>query len=231
VPGRRKGSTAGPLSAGAGIALLALGLAACGGSGSAGTTSSGTPGRTAASGAPGASGGSGASGKLTPPGTRLRLGQDATVGWVPPGSATGNGPHKGLKLQVTVLSIVKGTIGDFKNVQLKPEEKASTPYYVKVRIKALGNTPPSGTNDDPDVTLDAIDDRGQRQSSIIFMGTFSRCDDTSPPKPFANGKSYESCLTYLMPGGGAIQRMAWNNGPSAANAVSPYFEKPVVWGG
>ncbi len=81
------------------------------------------------------------------------------------------------------------------------------------------------------LTLDAIDDRGQKQSSIIFLGTFSRCDDKQPPKPFANGKSYESCLPYLMPGGGSIQRVEWNNGPSKGDGVSPYFEHPIVWPG
>ena len=54
-------------------------------------------------------------------------------------------------------------------------------------------------------------------------------DDTSPPKPFANGKSYESCLTYLMPGGGSIQKVQWNSGPSKAGEVTPYFDDPIVW--
>jgi hypothetical protein len=223
APVGRTRNTAARVVAGVGAAALLLGLAACKGSGSSGANSAPAPSETTVAGA------ASASGSLTPPGAHLKLGQGATVGWVPPGSDTGTGPHKGLKLQVTVMSIMKGTIGDFKNVQLKPQERNSTPYYVKVRIKALGSTPPSGTNDDPDVTLDAIDDRGQEQNNIIFLGTFTRCDDASPPKPFANGKSFSSCLTYLMPGGGAIRQMAWKNGPSKANAVTPYFEKPVVW--
>lgn len=221
MPGRR---IEGRVVAGAGVAALAFGLAACGGSSGTAKTP-GTPPVTTASEA------SNVSGDLTPPGTHLRLGQGATVGWVPPRSGLGTGPHKGLKLRVTVLSIMKGTIGDFKNVQLKPEQRASTPYYVKVRIKALGGTPPPAANDDPDVTLDAIDDRGQQQNNLIFLGTFSRCDDASPPKPFANGRSFGSCLTYLMPGGGAIRQMVWKNGPSKANTVTPYFEKPIVWAG
>jgi hypothetical protein len=222
APGRRIRNTAGRVVAGVGVAALALGLTACKESGSSGAKAAPAPSETTSAAA-------GASGGLTPPGTRLRPGQSATVGWVPPDAGAVTGPHKGLKLQVTVLSIEQGKLGDFKNVQLKAEERNSTPYYVKVRIKALGSIPPSGTNDDPDVTLDAIDDRGQQQNNIIFLGTFARCDDTAPPKPFANGKSYRSCLTYLMPGGGSIQQMAWKNGPSKANAVTPYFEKPVVW--
>jgi hypothetical protein len=213
---------AGRAAAGIGVAVLAL--AACGGSGSgasSGTSTSATPTPTAAAVA--------GSGSLTPPGTHLRFGQAATAGWVPASLDTGSAAHKALKLQVTVRSVQKGTIADFKNVQLKPAERTSTPYYVKVRIKALGGTPPSGANDDPDVTLDAVDDRGQQQSNIIFLGTFSRCDDARPPKPFVNGKSYDSCLAYLMPGGGSIQKVQWNSGPSKTNEVTPYFDKPIVW--
>jgi hypothetical protein len=215
----------------AGAAALALGLAACGGGASStgaskagASTTPSTPVATPVAGA-------GSSGELTPPGTHLGLGQAATVGWVPSSMRSGPGAHKGLKLRVTVESIAKGSIADFKNVRLKAAERNSTPYYVKVRIKALGSVAPSGAGDDPDVTLDAVDDRGQQQNSIIFLGTFSRCDDVSPPKPFVNGKTYESCLAYLMPGGGSIQKVQWNDGPAKANAVTPYFDRPIVWAG
>jgi hypothetical protein len=205
----------------AGAAAAVLALAACHHGGSSGSPRTSAP--TTVSAAP--------PGGLTPPGTHLRFGQAATAGWVPPSADTGTGAHRGYRLQLTVESLEKGTIADFKNVQLKADERASTPYYVKVRIKALGSTPPAGKDDDPDVTLDAIDDRGQKQSSIIFLGTFDRCDDKSPPKPFANGRSYESCLTYLVPGGGSIQKVQWNSGPSKADEVTPYFDKPLVWSG
>ena len=76
----------------------------------------------------------------------------------------------------------------------------------------------------------AIDDRGQEQQSITFLGTFSRCDDPTPPKQFVSGKTYQSCLAYLIPGGGSIQKVQWDNGPAAANAVTPYFDRPIVWG-
>lgn len=71
----------------------------------------------------------------------------------------------------------------------------------------------------------------QPDPATIFLGTFAKCDGVSPPKPFANGKSFSSCLTYLMPGDGSVQQMAWKNGPSKANAVTPCSEKPVVWAG
>jgi hypothetical protein len=212
-------------------AAIALGLAACGGT-TTGTASAGnqTPANSPATtthAAPTTS--AAAAGGLTAPGTHLAFGQEATVGWVPLDQDTGEGAKTGLKLQVTVESIVKGTMDDFKNIDVDANQRNSTPYYVTVRIKALDTTAPTG-EDDPDLVFDAIDDRGQQQDSVTFLGTFDRCNDATAPKPFVSGKSYESCLAYLMPGGGSIQSVQWNNGPAAANEVTPYFDKPLVWG-
>jgi hypothetical protein len=212
-------------------AALTLTLAACGG-GSSSTASNASSETTSAqrteadpTTAAAASGGS-----LTPPGTKLGLGREATVGWVPPSTYDAAGAQQGIELQVAVDSIEKGTIDDFRNIELEPEQRHSTPYYVKVRVKTLGMSEPPAI-DDPDVSFEAIDDRGQQQQSITFIGTFPHCEDQSPPEPFKDGKSYESCLTYLMPGGGSIERVEWADGPSKPNEVTPYFDEPVVWAG
>ena len=120
-------------------------------------------------------------------------------------------------------------MADFRNVELNASERKATPYYVQLRVTALSSTPPP-KDSDPAITFTAIDDRGQEQQSITFLGTFSRCDDPMPPKKFVSGKTYQSCLTYLIPGGGSIQKVQWDNGPAAANQVTPYFERPIVWG-
>jgi len=99
-------------------------------------------------------------GGLTPPGTHLGFGKDAIVGWVPP-SDNGTGAHKGIKLQVTVESIQKGTLADFRNVNLDAKEKKDTPYYVTLRITELQNAPVP-QDSDPAITFTAIDDRGQQ---------------------------------------------------------------------
>jgi hypothetical protein len=204
--------------------VLSMGLAACGGGGSSGTQPAGTTqAHTSQAPQPAVRGG------LTPPGAQLAFGKPAKVGWVPLSTVSAGGPRKTITLDIAVESIEKGSLGDFKNVQLDSEQKRSTPYYVKVRVADVGATAPA--SDDPDVTFRAIDDRGQAQPSVTFLGTFSRCDDKRPPKPFKPGSSYESCLTYLMPGGGAITSVRWNDGPTKGQAVSPYFEKPIVWRG
>jgi hypothetical protein len=216
-------------------------VAACSGGGSsasspaAGTTGGGSqstasaPAQSqAASQSPAAAAKTGADG-LTPPGTHLGFGKDAIVGWVPPTEDTGTGAHKGLKVQVTVESIQKGTLADFRNVDLDAKEKKSTPYYVQVRLTALSSAKIPADND-PFLTFTAIDDRGQQQDNITFLGTFQRCDDPTAPTAFVAGKTYQSCLAYLIPGGGSIQSVQWNDGPAPADDVTPYFDKPVVWG-
>ena len=217
------------------IAAVAIpGLAACSGTSSgsspASPASSPAASSSASTSAPAQSQGQAAgSGSLTPPGAHLAFGGPATVGWVPPSQDTGTGAHHGIKLRVTVVSIQKGTMADFRNVQLNGTERKSTPYYVQLRVTALSSTPPP-KDSDPAITFTAIDDRGQQQQSITFLGTFSRCDDPMPPKQFVSGKTYESCLAYLIPGGGSIQKVQWDNGPAAANEVTPYFDRPIVWG-
>jgi hypothetical protein len=226
------------------IAAIALPtLAACSGGGSSsaspagGTTGGGnTPATSApaqsqsqqASQSPAAAAKTGADG-LTPPGTHLGLGTAATVGWIPPTEDTGTGAHKGIKLQVTVESIQKGSLADFANVDLTAKEKKDTPYYVQLRLTPMENVKIPADND-PALTFTAIDDRGQEQDNITFLGTFQRCDDPTPPKSFVTGQSYQACLAYLIPGGGSIQSVQWNDGPSPANDVSAYYDKPVVWG-
>jgi hypothetical protein len=221
------------------IAAVAVpGLAACSGSSPASSGSSPTASSSAGTSSPAqspaasqsaAQGQTAGSGSLTPPGTHLAFGGPATVGWVPPSQDLGTGAHKGIKLQVTVVSIQKGTMADFRNVELNGNQRRSTPYYVQLRVTALSNASVP-KDSDPAITFSAIDDRGQEQQSITFLGTFSRCDDPTPPKQFVSGKTYQSCLAYLIPGGGSIQKIQWDNGPAAANAVTPYFDRPIVWG-
>jgi hypothetical protein len=117
------------------IAAVAVpGLAACSGTSSGsspaspGISSAGasSPVQSPASSQPAAQGRTAGSGSLTPPGTHLALGGPATVGWVPPSQDLGTGAHKGIKLQVTVVSIQKGTMADFRNVELS-ETSAAPP--------------------------------------------------------------------------------------------------------
>lgn len=218
---------------------LALGMAACGGESAsdddgssttpAAATSEATTPETTETTETTAADTAGGDGGLTPPGTRLALGERATAGWVPASSYSATGAQTGYRLQLSVDAIERGTIDDLKNIDLDPDQQRSTPYYVTVTVKALEDVKVG--SDDPDVTFDAIDDRGQEQGKVIFIGDFDRCEDADVPRPFTAGTSFESCLTYLMPGGGSIEEVRWGSGPSKRNEVTPYFDKPIVWAG
>ena len=149
-------------------------------------------------------GGSTAGGGLTEPGATLKLGEAAHVTYKP---LTATDDKNLFEVDATALKIEKGSIDDFKNISLDEDQKASTPYYVTVKIENTGKEIPLGDMEgDPDLKFGAMDDRGQEQASVTFIGDFERCADTDAPKPFAKGKSYESCLTFLVGGDGSIPR-------------------------
>jgi len=140
------------------------------------------------------------SGGLTPMGSTLKIGDAAVIAY------DDSSNHKKSRIEVTPVKIEKGTIGDFKNIDLEGKEKTSTPYYVTMKVKNVGKGDLSGT--DPASYIDGIDDRGQEQSNIIFFGTFDRCD-SDKAKSLKPGESYSSCLAYLIAGGGSIVGMRW----------------------
>lgn len=208
---------------------LALALTACGG-GSSSTSSSPTATHATSSATASASASSTvpttpatpatattpASGSgITAPGASLTSGQTATVLYTPP-LTTG----KKFMLKVTVESIQKGTLADFNGIQLDAAQKASTPVYVRVRLSDLSLGNASASNNDPSVAINGIDNTGQQQQSVTFFGTFPRCNSVSAPRPFTRGTSFETCLTFMVPGG--ITKAAWIGTDS-------YINSPVTW--
>ena len=165
-------------------------------------------------------GGSTAGGGLTEPGATLTLGETAHVTYKP---LTATDDKNLFHVDATAEEIEKGSIDDFENISLDEDQKASTPYYVTVKIENTGKEIPLGDMEgDPDLKFGAIDDRGQEQPSITFIGDFERCEDTDAPKPFAKGKSYESCLAFLVGGDGSITEVRWKGSDK-------YILKPVAW--
>lgn len=165
-------------------------------------------------------GGGASAGGLTKPGTTLKLGETAHVTYKP---LTATDDKNLFKVDATALKIEKGSIDDFKNISLDENQKTSTPYYVTVKIANTGKEIPLGdTEGDPDLKFGAMDDRGQEQPSITFIGDFERCQDTDAPKPFTEGKSYESCLAFLVGGDGSITEVRWKGSDK-------YILDPVAW--
>jgi hypothetical protein len=155
------------------------------------------------------------SGATAAPGTKLTVGQTAKVPFAPAGSTD---KSKASTLQVTVQSFDKGSLSDFNGIQLDANEKASTPVYVKVHVTNLG--PASIDVDSSAAAIEGVDNTGNNQSSVTFIGTFPKCPDAASTKPLGTGKGYDDCLTFLVPGG--ITKVSYNG-------TSDYIDSPVTW--
>jgi hypothetical protein len=202
----------------AGIVLasagLAAGLAACGGSSSssssqAAASPSTTP--TPAS-TPAKADSNASSGGSAAPGTKLTVGTSATVRYTPLSHATPS------TLKVTVQSLQKGTLDDFKGIDLDAAQKAATPVYVKVKVTNLG--PGTIDVDATSAAIEGIDSTGNTAQSVTFIGTFPRCPDNQSTTQMRAGSSYNNCLTFLVPGG--IDKVAYTG-------TDAYINSPVTW--
>lgn len=141
------------------------------------------------------------SGELTKIGSTLKVGETARIAYT-----DASKPGKKSVIAVTPVKIEKGTLDDFKNIDLDADQKASTPYYATVKVENVGDGDLSGT--EPGSYINGIDDRGQDQNELIFFGDFDRCPEADP-KSLKPGESYETCLTYLIPGGGSVEGFRW----------------------
>ena len=205
-------------------AVTAFGAAGCGGSSSQSSSlSSSSTTHAAAASTPATSSAASTSTSssttaVTPPGTKLTVGKTALLAYKP-SSDFSNSPAKD-RLEITVTSITKGTLSDFNGIQLDATEKASTPYYVKARIKNVGPGDVTAKSNDPSVVVQGLDKTGQTQQSVTFIGDFPKCDAVSPPKSMTSGRSFDTCLTFLVPGG--ITGAAYTG-------TSDYISSPVTW--
>jgi hypothetical protein len=205
----------------AGIVLatagLAAGLAACGSSSSSSSSQAPAPATPTAAASTTASSSAPASSKTSgsgpaAPGTKLAIGTAATVRYTPLSHATPS------TLKVTVQSLEKGTLDDFKGLQLDATQKAATPVYVKVKVTNLG--PGTIDADATSAAIEGIDSTGNTAQSVTFIGTFPRCPDHQSTTQMPSGSSYSSCLTFLVPGG--VNKIAYTG-------TDAYINSPVTW--
>jgi hypothetical protein len=180
---RRAGTT----SLVAGVGALALLLAGCGGGGDADADR--TPAPTVAT--PSVPVPSGVD--LTEPGTKLDFGEAATVPYVP------NESRRSV-LELTVVSVTKARLADFAGYVLDARTRASTPYYVRVKVTNLGSGDVGGT----DVPVWAVDQDNTLVHSSTFTNTFKRCPSSTLPASFPPRASTTACLVYLLPDHGTM---------------------------
>lgn len=159
-----------------------------------------------------------ANAKLTAPGTTLKAGESAIVGFDTTDASGNDGPS--YKLELTVESITPGSISDFNGISLSGVPKGSTPTYVRLRMTNLGKHPIDTSDNDPADSVQAIEASGQMDNSLIISGYFPHCPDADTPNPFAAGQSFTTCETFFERGD--TPKIGYNG----SNAT---LDSPIIW--
>jgi hypothetical protein len=138
-------------------------------------------------------------GGLTKPGAELKIGQPAVVEyeWI----------KKKLRFAITPRSITKGSISDLARFKLDARAKRSTPFYVRVAVRNMG--PHNAEFTSVGSRLRGVDDREELQGQLILFGSFPKCESETAPRGFTTGKSYETCLVFMVGGTGEIVGLEW----------------------
>ena len=148
---------------------------------------------------------------LTEPGETLAFGETATVAYEP-------NTRRSSVIELAVTSVRAGRIADFGAYQLDARTRKSRPYYVRARVRNVGDGDLSRTA----VPLLALTSRNTLIQPSSFNNTFERCPSTPLPAGFTSGETATTCLVYLVPEGGTLVAMSYR--PLQA------FE-PITWKG
>ena len=193
------------------VAVTAVGLVGCSGDdgepGRSATSASSSPEATASPYLPVPDGVT-----LTPPGADLRLGDPAVVAWEPRQGTVG-------VLRVSVAKVERTTTKKALSAwRLSPAQKASTPYFVHVSVRNVGETNLGGRR----VPLYAVNDQNLLLESTPFASSFEPCPSAPLPKKFKPGAQQDVCLVYLAPDRGTLEAVSFRPEES--------FD-PITWTG
>ena len=148
---------------------------------------------------------------LTDPGSELKFGEAATVGFAP-------NANRSTALRLRVRRIDQGRIGDLSRYDLDRAARASTPYYVKVGVANVGD----GQIGRSAIPLWGLADDDTLIGASGFTTSFRKCPSGPLPRDFGKGASTRTCLMFLMPHGTRLVGVSYR--PVMAEA-------PIVWKG
>ena len=149
--------------------------------------------------------------QLTKAGAQLKFGEKATVAYEP-------NNERNTVLEMTVNSATQGTIDDLGTYVLDDRTKASTPYYVNVTVKNVGD----GDVGQTPIPLWAVDSANTLIQASSFTNSFAKCPSTPLPTTFAPNATVTSCLVFLVPDHGTLTGVSFR--PLQAVA-------PILWTG
>ena len=149
--------------------------------------------------------------ELTAQGSELDFGDTATVAFEPR-------QDRVAALDLTVQSIEKATFKLFVGWKLSDETLSTTPYFVHVKVKNVGDTDLGGER----VPVYGVDGDNKLIEYSTFASSFKPCPSPLLPKKFATGDTLKTCLVYLAP----------DKGKLTAAEFRPVEEfNPILWTG
>ena len=150
--------------------------------------------------------------ELTEQGTELSFGDQANAIF----ESTQN---KGSVLELTVQSVRRGTLADFKGFILDDAYKQKADYfYAKVAVKNVGEGDVGGVP----VPLWGVNSSNTLLPAVNFTTTFAKCPTKALPAKFAPGDSLGTCLVFLSPDKGSLTAVSYR--------PSQEFD-PITWTG
>lgn len=129
--------------------------------------------------------------ELTPQGSLLEVGEEATVAYKPRQGQVG-------VLGLTVQRLRETTFEkSFEGWQLDARTRRSTPYFVDVKVTNEGRANLGGRA----VPLYLLDDANTLIEASTFAGDFKPCASDPLPQQFRRGDTTRGCLVFLAPQG------------------------------
>lgn len=149
---------------------------------------------------------------LTDEGSKLSFGHSARVLF-----ETTHG--RGTVLGLTVKSVRRGTLKDFKGFILDdPYKRKASYYYAQVVVRNVGESDVGGVP----VPLWGVNGSNTLLPAVNFTTRFPRCPSRPLPAKFGPGDVLRTCLVYLSPNKGSLVAVSYR--PSQAY-------NPITWTG
>jgi len=149
---------------------------------------------------------------LTEQGSKLSFGDTGTVIFEPSAG-------RGSVLQLTVKSVKRGSLDDFKGFILDDSYKQKAAYYyATVSVKNVGEGNVGGVG----VPLWGVNSANTLLPAVNFTTSFKPCSSKPLPKSFPQGATLSTCLVYLSPDKGKLVAVSYR--------PSQEFN-PITWTG
>ncbi|NYE95923.1 cytoskeletal protein RodZ [Psychromicrobium silvestre] len=177
----------------------------------------------------------GSAGALTPPGTKLKLGQPANTH-----ANTGNDPkdakYKTATFITKVTKIVPGSSADLSAFKDAAKYAGQTPYYVYTETTLTSLSKPTAGMSAPSVDAQLKD--GSDAQKLIVFGSFDKCESTQfdttgkgDALSLKVGSTAISCSVFLAPKGDQISSVSYTDPRFSYVKYSDnqYQDNPIVW--